>query len=616
MQIAFLKKRGGLLRDIEWPQAERILASHRGIAGCLRPQKTSLSAHHQRYATTKLPAEIQFIEDNDSHLDQQPLMWTLLFKWVECKLPRHQGSLRALQQHVQDHFSMLPTFELLIYRAEEPPAVGLTKSIVQAFSRINFHHPASCVLFGAKMQKGRKWSPFVISDIRSPETTRECFTVLGAKTAQVWNGGAFQIVALLDKADCQNCEHLCLTEVSLLPTHWPQRAYFTFSTINFNTPSFKQSSSGNLKPATYEGKAADVRRTEDPPSRSQCSNDERNTTASPQVVGPDLDKTLAVGLFPKPKEKMKVGNRPSLYSKRSSDTCLLLFPGPSVIYDNVSECFHVLKLLLCGDIESNPGPDDKVLTAIASLSAKVDSRHAELLAVLNQVQTNQSLLEQKVTDLSSRLATVETMVESYDSGHHIPDLPQAVNTVIRNETTALHSRLDELEDRSRRDNLIFFGIADNVSEGWAQSEKIITDLISQKLDLNLSNEAIQRAHRLGAYVPNKCRPIIVKFQSSKIKDNVFYQRKKFQPSKVSVSEDFSRATRQCRKKLHEFGKNSGQPYSLRVNKLYINKTVYVYCHVTDRVCELETREERNNSNIGNASPVTLPAAASLPAPAT
>ncbi|KAH8035572.1 hypothetical protein HPB51_007476 [Rhipicephalus microplus] len=146
---------------------------------------------------------------------------------------------------------------------------------------------------------------------------------------------------------------------------------------------------------------------------------------------------------------VQVGNRPSLYSKRSSDTCLLLFPGPSVIYDNVSECFHVLKLLLCGDIESNPGPDDKVLTAIASLSAKVDWRHAELLAVLNQVQTNQSLLEQKVTDLSSRLATVETMVESYDSGHHIPDLPQAVNTVIRNETTALHSRLDELEDRSR-----------------------------------------------------------------------------------------------------------------------------------------------------------------------
>ncbi|KAL3185438.1 hypothetical protein MRX96_005462 [Rhipicephalus microplus] len=131
MQIAFLKKRGGLLRDIEWPQAEQ------------PPRNSRLSSatkkHPCRRITNDMPQQnylqkSKFIEDNDSHLDQQPLMWTLLFKWVECELPRHQGSLTALQQHVQDHFSMLPTFELLIYRAEEPPAVGLTKSIVQAFS--------------------------------------------------------------------------------------------------------------------------------------------------------------------------------------------------------------------------------------------------------------------------------------------------------------------------------------------------------------------------------------------------------------------------------------------------------------------------------------------------
>ncbi|KAL3187764.1 hypothetical protein MRX96_024520 [Rhipicephalus microplus] len=99
-----------------------------------------------------------------------------------------KGSLRALQQHAEPHVTMLPTFELSIYRAEEPPAAGLTKNIVQAFSRINFHRSAPCVLFGAKMQKGRKWLPFAISDIRSALTT----------------------------------------QVSLLPTHWPQRAYVSF----------------------------------------------------------------------------------------------------------------------------------------------------------------------------------------------------------------------------------------------------------------------------------------------------------------------------------------------------------------------------------------------------
>ncbi|KAL3187765.1 hypothetical protein MRX96_024521 [Rhipicephalus microplus] len=78
------------------------------------------------------------------------------------------------------------------------------------------------------MLKGRKWLPFDISDIRSALTTRECFTVLGAETAQVWIGGAFPMVALLDQVHCQHCEHLFLAEVSLLPTHWPQRAYVSF----------------------------------------------------------------------------------------------------------------------------------------------------------------------------------------------------------------------------------------------------------------------------------------------------------------------------------------------------------------------------------------------------
>ncbi|KAL3187763.1 hypothetical protein MRX96_024519 [Rhipicephalus microplus] len=196
------------------PSTHPQVQSHGGIAGCPRPQKTSLLAHHRRHATTKLPAEIQFIEANDSHIDQQPLSWTLLFKWVERELPRHHGSLRALQQHAEANITMLPTFELSIYRAEDPPAAGLTKSIVQAFSRINFHHSAPCVLFGAKMQKGRKWLPLTISDIRSALTTRECFTVRGEETAQVWIRRRFS-----------NCCTSVPGELSTLPTSLPGRGF-------------------------------------------------------------------------------------------------------------------------------------------------------------------------------------------------------------------------------------------------------------------------------------------------------------------------------------------------------------------------------------------------------
>ncbi|KAL3187767.1 hypothetical protein MRX96_024523 [Rhipicephalus microplus] len=64
------------------PSTHPQVQSHGGIAGSLRPEKTSLLAHHRRHTTTKLPAEIPFMEAIDSHLDQQPLMWTLLFKWA------------------------------------------------------------------------------------------------------------------------------------------------------------------------------------------------------------------------------------------------------------------------------------------------------------------------------------------------------------------------------------------------------------------------------------------------------------------------------------------------------------------------------------------------------
>ncbi|KAH8018296.1 hypothetical protein HPB51_001852 [Rhipicephalus microplus] len=215
--------------------------SHLGIAGCPRTQKSSLSAYHRRYARAKLLTEIQYIEANDRHGDQKPLMWTLLFKWVEWQLPRHQVCMRALQQHPEAQISMLPTFELSIYRAEEPTSAGLTKGILRALSRINFQQPAPCVLFGAKMQKGRKWLSFAISDIR-PVTTRECFTVLGAETAQVWNGGAFPIVALLNQAHWQHCEHLFLAEVSFLPTHCPQRAYVSFLNLLLAGPNVPRDS--------------------------------------------------------------------------------------------------------------------------------------------------------------------------------------------------------------------------------------------------------------------------------------------------------------------------------------------------------------------------------------
>ncbi|XP_065296644.2 uncharacterized protein [Dermacentor albipictus] len=301
---------------------------------------------------------------------------------------------------------------------------------------------------------------------------------------------------------------------------------------------------------------------------------------------------------------VQVGKHPSLHAKRSSHICLLLFPGPLVILCDFFECIYVVKLLmLAGDVEQNPGPQKEILQnchllyAIAALSAKSDAHHTEVIGMLSEVRANQQKLEEKVSSLASRVATVESLVESYEANQNGVDLPRVVDEAVRDQTAAIISRLDELEDSSRRDNLIFYGIPDVPAENWSESETKIRNCLTSLLQITLIDEAISRAHRLGSYAVNKHRPIIVKFSSSKLKQKVFTERKKFKGSGISVSEDFCRATRLSQKKLIEFGKASGQKYALRLNRLEIDKKTYIYCPVTDRVCEIHTNELRSTNSV-------------------
>lgn len=269
--------------------------------------------------------------------------------------------------------------------------------------------------------------------------------------------------------------------------------------------------------------------------------------------------------------------------------------------------------LLGGDIEVNPGMTDEntdqehneLLATIGAVSDNQDSRHDEVMSVLTDLRPNQEALAQRVSDLAMRLAMVESAIENIESAPSAADIPQIVNEAIKSESLALTSRLSELEDRSRRDNLLFYGISDNQQETWEDSEKLICDLLSRHFQIQLKGDEIDRAHRLGPFVRNKARPIIVKFASFKTKGGILAQKAKLKGSNISIGEDFCRETRHSRKKLLEFAKASGQAYSLRFNKLTIDKKVYTYCAATDTVCEIESPRTAPvaDNNIPSSSPV-------------
>ena len=140
----------------------------------------------------------------------------------------------------------------------------------------------------------------------------------------------------------------------------------------------------------------------------------------------------------------------------------------------------------------------------------------------------------------------------------------------------IKSKNVDLEDRSRRCNLVFFNIPEADKNEPEDCEKLIHNVLD---NLNiLSNEEvwIDRAHRLGRKKTDadKPRPIIVKFCYFKQKDFIIKNAFKFRNCETNVSEDFSKETLEVRKKLLNHGKMAKQTYNDPVKSLVNYKANY------------------------------------------
>ena len=116
---------------------------------------------------------------------------------------------------------------------------------------------------------------------------------------------------------------------------------------------------------------------------------------------------------------------------------------------------------------------------------------------------------------------------------------------------ALVDKVDDLENRSRRNNLLFEGIdEDNFRrETWKQAEEKLQDIISNNLEIN-DELPIERAHRVGKKRDDgKPWPIAAKFLNYKDREKVLQARKKLKGSKIVIREDISDKVKAKQKEL-------------------------------------------------------------------
>ncbi|XP_050033145.1 uncharacterized protein [Dermacentor andersoni] len=280
----------------------------------------------------------------------------------------------------------------------------------------------------------------------------------------------------------------------------------------------------------------------------------------------------------------QVSNQYCLFTKKSSNYCLLQLPSPQCCLSIVVECYDVVRtlLLLAGDIESNPGPD----TVLAELK-KLSTGQSQLLAEVQGLRNQLTTTEQAISDLSKRLSNLETRYQDLVTLRTDMDAICTNTTQTAKDIKGIEARLDDAENRSRRNNLIFYNITDNnASENYAQSEETVLRLCRDHLGLTIDPKEIERAHRLGRHSSGRCRPIIVKLTFFKTKQLILSNGRKLKGTDYSVGEDFSRPVRDARKHLVRFAKTKNTKFSLRYKTLFIGPKQYAFDESSQTVKEI------------------------------
>ena len=155
------------------------------------------------------------------------------------------------------------------------------------------------------------------------------------------------------------------------------------------------------------------------------------------------------------------------------------------------------------------------------------------------------------------------------------------------DQTQKHERTFEkvvdLESRSMRDNLIFYGIPESRDEGGIENcENLVKDLIRSTCDLNPAEIQFDRAHRLGSNKSRNPRPTVVKFHKYTDRELVRSRsmidpyKQNLRDRKQGIGQQQPQQLREARKALMPFAKQArddGQSYQINGNKLFINNSL-------------------------------------------
>lgn len=218
-------------------------------------------------------------------------------------------------------------------------------------------------------------------------------------------------------------------------------------------------------------------------------------------------------------------------------------------------------------------PDTEVLNAIRSMRKDFTEKFEDVLAGIGGLKNELQAQANRITETEDRIGRAED------------DLHAMHNTVkkLKEKCDTLESRVEEQENRGRRNNLRIIGIPEKAEgqdmcaflEGWLP-KALGTDIFP-------SPPVIERAHRIGRLIPgqdSKPRAVIMRLLNYREKEKVMRAARrrgdvKFENHIVRFYPDYSAETHR-QQRLFDAVKRQLQSMGLRYGMFYPAILVVTY----------------------------------------
>lgn len=230
----------------------------------------------------------------------------------------------------------------------------------------------------------------------------------------------------------------------------------------------------------------------------------------------------------------------------------------------------------------------------------------EIEQTVKSIQRKMTDLELKVTNLEAKSTEAEKsltfMSNEYENQktalNHSKkqiDKLEAMCTKLKTsiseqekEDSKMQDKLLDLESRSMRENLIFYGLGESEISSPGElpepsnCEALVRELIKDTLEIDHTEMVFDRVHRLGGIRAKKPRPIVVKFQNYTDREKVRIKsydddtKQKLKGKKQGVGIQAPKAYRDARKAFSDYIKSEQiDENNTRIvgTKLYINNKI-------------------------------------------